>query len=297
MRVSFSIPLEPKSGKHKFAILLAAEMRRQGIKVTNKRPDVNLVFLKGLNKKCKNIFRLDGVWMNTRVNLKKNNKIKTRMRACDGIIYQNEFCRQAGEKFIGRFDNHSVIMNGCKLPENIEPFKTDRPYILTFARWRPHKRLKETVMGFLRSGMQSDFDLIVLGKNPDYVVKDSSVKYMGFQSKKLWSIICGCTFAVHLAYIDWCPNSVVESLIAGKNVLHSITGGTKDVVRNNGIAVKDKPWNFKPIDLYSPPPLNKEELSKAYKSMLALKSPSCDYLKIEHSTKQYINYCHRILND
>ncbi len=183
-------------------------------------------------------------------------------------------------------------MKQTKIPE----FSHDRPYLLTFARWRPHKRLKSTIRGFLNSGLQKYYDLIVLGEKPDYVIKNSSVKYMGFQSKRLWSIIKGCEFTIHLAYIDWCPNSVVESIIAYKNVLHSSTGGTKYVVRNNGIAVKDIPWKFKPIDLYSPPDLDIDELSQAYRSMLDLKRPFNDYLKIEHIAKEYITYCQKILN-
>ena len=299
MRVSFSIPLKPRSGKHKFAMSLAKEMKRQGVKITDKKPDVNLVFLKGSRKGCKNIFRLDGVWMNTRVNFKKKNKtLYNRMKSCDGIIYQNEFCRKTGEKFIGKFNNYSVILNGSKVPDNVKVFDPIRPYLLTFARWRPHKRLKATVDGFLESGLKTEYDLVVLGDNPDYIVRDSSIKYMGvLKSKSLWSVILGCKFVIHLAYIDWCPNSVVESIVAGKNVLHSSTGGTIDVVKGNGIAVIDKPWNFKTVDLYSPPDLDKIELSRAYNDMLELGYPKSDYLSIENSAKKYIEYCHKVLSE
>ena len=297
MRVSFSIPLKPRSGKHKFAISLAKEMKRQGVRVTDKRPDVNLVFLKGARKGCKNIFRLDGVWMNTRGNLNKNKSLRKNMRLCDGVVYQNEFCRKAGEKFLGESKSYSVILNGSKVPDDVEPFKQVRPYLLSFARWRPHKRLKATIKGFLDSGLQSKYDLIILGKDPDYIVNHSAIKYLGFKSKDLWSIILGCEFVIHLAYIDWCPNSVVESIVAGKNVLHSSTGGTKDVVQENGIVVVDKPWNFKPVDLYSPPDLDKIELSKAYNDMLELGYPQSDYLSIENSAKKYIEYCHKVLSE
>jgi len=296
MRISFSIPLKPRSGKHKFAMLLAKEMKRQGIKITDKKPDINLVFLKGVKKGCKNIFRLDGVWMNTRMNLNKNKGLRKTMKSCDGIVYQNEFCRKAGEEFLGKFKSYAVILNGSKMPE-VEPFKHDRPYLLSFARWRPHKRLKATTEGFLESGLQSKYDLFILGKDPDYIIDHEAVKYLGFQSKDLWSIILGCKFVVHLAYIDWCPNSVVESLIAGKNVLHSSTGGTKNVVRGNGIAVTDKPWDFKPIDLYSPPSLDMAELSQSYNDMLELPFPECEYLSIEHTAKKYIKYCRKVLNE
>ena len=112
MRISFSIPLKPLSGKHKFAMRLAKEMKKQGIRVTDKKPHVNLVFLKGVRNKCKNIFRLDGVLMNTRVNYRKKNKklIKT-IAACDAVIYQNKFCKQAGVACLGKFRKHALLMN------------------------------------------------------------------------------------------------------------------------------------------------------------------------------------------
>lgn len=297
MRISFSIPLKPLSGKHKFAILLANEMRRQGVNVTDRKPDVNLVFLKGTRKGCKNIFRLDGVWMNTRVNVKKKNKnLVSAMNGCDGIVYQNNFCKKAGDKFLGKFKNHAVICNGSKLPERLPGFSHPRLYILTFCRWRPHKRLKATVRGFLRSGLSKDYDLIVAGKDPDYVIRNPTVVYKGHLGKNLWSLIHSSTFVVHLAYVDWCPNSVVESIVAGKNVLHSSTGGTKEVVEKNGIAVTDKPWKFKTIDLYSPPSLDSEEVARAYRDMLLLPKPNADYLSIENAANNYIQYCKEIIN-
>ena len=298
MRVSFSIPLKPQSGKHKFAILLAHEMREMGVVVTNKKPDVNLVFLKDVKGGCKNIFRLDGVWMNTKVSAKKKNaSIASRMKKCDGIIYQNEFCRRAGEKFIRKFKTYDVIMNGSKLPVGTTPYLGDRPYVLTFCRWRPHKRLKDTINGFLGSGLHKDYDLIVLGKKPDYVIKHPAVKYMGHKQKNLWSFILGSEYVVHLAYIDWCPNSVIESLVAGKNVLHSSTGGTAEVVRDNGIRITDKPWNFKTVDLYNPPKLNADDVSKAFHGMLKLSSPDSSYLNIKSVAKQYVNFCIKIIEN
>lgn len=296
MKVSFSIPLKPKSGKHKFAMLLADEMRKQGVTVTDKRPDVNLVFLQGLRKGCKNIFRLDGVWMNTRMSVKRKNAgILSKMKACDGVVYQNNFCKQAGEAFIGKFRKHAVIMNGAKMPSEIEPYHNGRPYVLTFCRWRPHKRLKATVEGFLQSDLVSDYDLLVLGKEPDYVVKHPAVKYMGHKRGSLWSFILGSAFVSHLAYIDWCPNSVVESLVAGKNVLYASCGGTAEVVRDNGIVVKDREWDFRPLDLYDPPDLDLSEVAGAFRRMLDLPAPNASYLDISKSAKEYIKFCKEIV--
>ena len=145
--------------------------------------------------------------------------------------------------------------------------------------------------------MDKDFDLVVLGE-PDYIIKHSAVIYKGKQKdKRVWSIIKGCQYVIHLAYIDWCPNSVVESLICGKAVVHSSCGGTKYVVRNNGIMIKDKEWNFKPIDLYDPPDLDMDEVISAYHRMLSFMTVDSHYLDIDKIADQYIGYCKRILDD
>lgn len=297
MRVSFSIPLKPLSGKHKFAILLAEALSRKGIKVTNKKPDINIVFLKGKNNKCKNIFRLDGVWMNSSIEYgSKNRKLRNHIKSCDGVVYQSEFCKAAADKFLGSFNNYSVIMNGSRCPPDIIGLKRDRPYVLAFCRWRPHKRLKDTVVGFLNSGLKSKFDLLIAGDGADYVVKDKSVKYIGKVSgNNLWSLISGCEFVSHLAYIDWCPNSVVEALVCHKNVLHTSTGGTAEVVKNNGICVHDKAWDFSPVRLYDPPELSIDELSTGFSTMVSLPPPRVEYLDIDVSAEQYITYFESIL--
>lgn len=297
MRISFSIPLKPVSGKQKFAIRLADAMTKKGIRITNKKPHINLVFIKGVRSHCKNIFRLDGVWMNNQMNYKKKNKKLLReIRACDGLIYQNEFCKQASDHFLGKFPEHTIISNGA--PINLggkDIYRHPKPYLLTFCRWRPHKRLRQTVKGFLDSGLTKKYDLLVLGENPDYFKKHPSVIYKGKISKYLPAIIRGCEYVVHLAYIDWCPNSVVEALVCGKNVLHANAGGTKHLVQSNGVRIADLDWDFSPIELYKPPPLKKGELKRGFHQMLELSKPQVEHLNIDTVADQYIGYCRKVL--
>lgn len=296
MRVAFSCDLEPTSGKQKFAMRLADAFKNKGIRVTDKKPHINLVFLDGIRKNCKNIFRLDGVLMNTQVSYKKKNaKLKETIRQCDGIIYQNEFCKQSADVYLGKFPSYAIILNGAILP-TAEKYYHKKPYISTISRWRPHKRLKDTVDSFLSSDLKKTHDLLVIG-DPDYVVSDASVCYKGqLGPDDCWKVLNGSVYVVHLAYLDWCPNSVVESLIAGKNVMHSSAGGTKYVVRDNGIMIPDKEWNFQPIDLTNPPRLDFNLVNKAYIDMLDLKCPVVDYLSIDNIADQYINYMRKILD-
>ena len=52
-----------------------------------------------------------------------------------------------------------------------------------------------------------------------------------------------CDYQLHLAFIDICPNSVLEGMACGLNVLCSNLGGTPEIVGDNGIILTlDKLW-------------------------------------------------------
>ena len=60
---------------------------------------------------------------------------------------------------------------------------------------------------------------------------------------------------VHLAWLDWCPNTVVEGLASGLPVLCSHNGGTKELVKGDGIILElEEDYILgSELDLYSPP--------------------------------------------
>ena len=60
---------------------------------------------------------------------------------------------------------------------------------------------------------------------------------------------------VHLAYLDHCPNVVVDAQAAGCNIVCSSSGGTKEVV-DKGFVVVEEEWDYKPIPLYKPPTMD-----------------------------------------
>jgi len=269
MRVSFSVDLKPKSGKQNFAIQLAEAFRRKGIKVTDKKPNINLVFVKGARKGCKNILRLDGAWMNNKMNYKgKNKKIASVMKQCDGVIYQSKYSKKVCEKFIGKHKKMAIIHNGCHPDMFLEKHKHKKPYILACSRWRPHKRLSVIIEGFLSSGISNNYDLIICGEVNEAHVKHPSIVYMGRKNTKdVYKSTAGCEFVVHLAYLDCCPNSVIESLVAGKNVLFARSGGTPDIVGESGVGIYEEQYQFKAIDLYKPPKLSMDSIIAGYQHL------------------------------
>ena len=63
------------------------------------------------------------------------------------------------------------------------------------------------------------------------------------------------TTFIHLAYLDHCPNVVVDAQAAGCKIICSSTGGTSEIVENGIIVIEDE-WDFKPCKLYEPPTIN-----------------------------------------
>ena len=57
---------------------------------------------------------------------------------------------------------------------------------------------------------------------------------------------------IHLAYLDHCPNVVVDAQAAGCKIICSSTGGTYEIVEKGTIVLEDE-WDFKPCKLYEPP--------------------------------------------
>ena len=89
------------------------------------------------------------------------------------------------------------------------------------------------------------------------VIRDQKVKYLGsLQQNQLFSIYKACDNFIHLAWLDHCPNVVVDARACGCKIICSSAGGTKEIAGKDAIIVEEEEWNFEPVDLYSPPKLD-----------------------------------------
>jgi len=308
LKVGFSFdPIakeEATDGKSQFIIRLAKEMQRRGIVIDNKKPDV-FVRLPGekINKKASlNILRVDGLIMNTRWDYKsKNKKIVQSIKMSDALIYQGIFCEEAYRKFLNITNvPFAIIPNGAD-PSDFLP-RNPQNFFLANSKWRPHKRLKDTVKCFTKAlKMGIDADLIVTG-NPKKKYTHPRIKYVGWQHrKKLTELLSLSLASLHLTWLDWCPNSMVEAIVAGCPVLYTKSGGQTKLGRYSGIGVKDKQWRFNPVDLYSPPKLDREEVAAA---MLFLKENKGkqlyerrEELYIKQVSEKYVLFFKKLLGD
>lgn len=307
MKISYDLEDKDTSGKHKFISRLRAALPKFGYFESKPlEADIHLYTTKP-NKYAKyNILRLDGVWINSQQDCKPlNSKIINSVSKANGIVYQNEFCKEAAERVLKINHPNSVcILNGADPEEFTKAangpgmIESHRPYFMAMCKWRPHKRLSDIVAGFLAANLYG-VDLLVFGEDDGKIISDN-IKYLGWYPKDYLNkhlVSPQCIGTVHLAWLDWCPNSVVESLVAGKQVIHTSSGGTPLVVKGRGYSVKDAEWNFKPLALYDPPPLDISSLAKAYQD--SYNNPIKDFnisdLDIINVARQYSEFFNKIM--
>jgi len=303
MKIGFgfdSFAKEATDGKHQFLIRLANQFRKNGIIIDNKKPDIFIRLPRErICKKAKiNVLRVDGLIMNTRWNYKvKNRKIKESIKQSDCLIYQGRFCEMAYRKFLGIENKPFAI-----IPNGADPLEFSKRKLSNFfianCKWRPHKRLEPIVRCFLRALDKGlDADLVVTGK-PDYKFKHPRINYVGWRNRKqLKKLLARAIASIHLTWLDWCPNAMVESIVARCPVIYTKSGGHHEIAKESGVAVKDTYWNWGIIDLYDPPKIDYDEVADA---MIKLKKEKIEYpinnrLDIDSVANEYLEYFKKIL--
>ena len=254
-----------RSGPNGFGLKLANQFLKCGLEVVNRDPKAVLNFIQGNITGYRNVLRLDGIYFNTDQDWKKqNNPILASYKLADAVIVQSEFNRELVSKYFGDRSSVHVINNGTNLGTiNAIPraeIETHRDNSwLCASSWRPHKRLIENIRYFQKHAGEKAV-LYVAGSGDIsalHQVRDPRIKYVGDLTwKQLISLMKSCSNFVHLAYLDHCPNVVIDARASGCKVHCSSSGGTKEVSGKGSIVVVEKPWDFKPTKLYSPPSLD-----------------------------------------
>lgn len=291
-----------KSGKHKFLKKLRNALVDCGLGFKKSNPDILLHIgrnYSSFKKRSKLIRRLDGLEFNTKKSYKKQNKkvIQT-IRDSDAMLFQNKFCAKAYLNFL-TIDARKLsasILNGSYIQDVDKDMRT--PYVVANCKWRPHKRLDDIIASFLIAKSRGfPLKLVVTGDIKNRVPHDD-IEYTGWISDlKLKNVISKSMFGIHLAWIDWCPNSVVEYMCSNKPVIHTSSGGTKYIVKNNGVSISDVEWNFKPLDLYSPPNIDREEVANAMFYLLKNKiNVKNDHIDINNIALEYKSFFEEVLS-
>ena len=260
-----NVNLGSSSGPNSFGKKLKQSLEILGHTVdTNvSDPDVQLSFISATKKAAPLALRLDGIYFNTQQDWKTQNyPINQSFKAADLVIYQSNFNKHLVEKFFGSHHSGVVIHNGTDLSEIEKIGPASHEVLDEFSEvwccsssWRPHKRLKDNIEYFFEAA-PSDACLVVLGENPDHRVNDNRVLYTGqVRWDQCISIYKRSKVFLHLAFLDHCPNVVVDARASGCQIVVASSGGTREIAGKDAVVVKDLDWDYRPLDLYNPPRL------------------------------------------
>ena len=259
------------SGPNKFTRTLFANLINNGlVKLSNQdEADVEFCLIQQQAHKVKPmVLRLDGIYFNSEQDFKQQNApIRFAYENADAVIFQSNFNKQLTESWFGPHKNGHIIHNAAdnflinsvntdiwddKLGKDVEVWSCA-------SSWRPHKRLDENIRYFLEFAPK-DAVLAVAGKDAKVSSLTNSIQgrlvFLGeLDYISLLSLYKKSSTFIHLAYLDHCPNVVVDAQAAGCRIVCSSTGGTHEVV-DNGIMILEDEWDFKPCELYNPPEMD-----------------------------------------
>lgn len=263
-----NVDFSSRSGPNGFGQRLAVGLSRLGHILVDpgQAADVHLAFIhvtKGIGR-TPIVQRLDGVWFNLDQDwAAMNASLHQTYQVAHSVIAQSGFDRKLIETFFGKHDGLTVIRNGTDVDyiRSLDPLHV--PQLQGVERvwscassWRPHKRLAENVRYFREHAGANDC-LIIAGANPDHVVADPRVFYAGDLNRQtLLQLYRSTDVFMHLAYLDHCPNVVVEARAAGCHIVCASSGGTEEVAGLDSTVIEEDEWDFQPCRLYEPPSLD-----------------------------------------
>jgi glycosyltransferase involved in cell wall biosynthesis len=279
MNILFPDVNGPATGKGFFLQGLVEELKKLNVHIVFDRSEPHEIVFENIRIKtktsCPIVVRFDGVYHDSQTDWQRKNAgmVDAAKRAAH-IVCQSQFGKRMVMKFLGADPDKITIINNGSDPDKpvTLPVLTHKHTFIAVAVWRPHKRLRETIEGFLAAAIP-DSQLRVFGKMgkgmDDSIYRYASDKVVFMDQTTDRALLLGymrtATAMIHLCWFDCCPNSVVEAINQKCPVICSNEGGTRELVYpSNGIVLDlDAPYDYNPIDLYHPPPIAIEKLAEA----------------------------------
>ncbi len=280
MRIHFdNVNFRNTSGPNSFAYRLAESLANDLKNYITDKSHVYDIFLTFIEssymplEKAKTILRLDGIWFKEEDFDANNELIKTCYDKYEHVIFQSNFDKEMCFKHFGPRNNCHVIHNGIKI-EKFKPYSElsddDTYNFVCAASWHGQKRLVDNIKLFQNirkqileeKGKKSKLIILGEGEGPQILAKIQkdnlellhNVIYLGQRDhQECLRLYATCTAMIHMAWLDHCPNVVVEALSQNCPVICNDSGGTNEIVKENGLIIPEtKPYNYELADYDNP---------------------------------------------
>jgi len=289
--------INKSKGPFIFSTRLKNELEKQGLTYdtdsTNRLCIITGKYKDGAN----NILRLDGLYLDSGHRLgnsdAKNRPIFNCYQKFDHIVFQSIYGKKVYEAFTKKERPNSVILNGvCDFFfDEIEPVKKPEGFekvVIASSTWRRHKRIQECINAF-RDPRLKDVALVILGGYKNVNLKNVfSLPRIPYNDLPKYYQMGDAM--IHLCWLDCCPNTVVEGLASGLPVVCSHNGGTKELVRDDGIVIQlEEDYEYGSlVNLYHPPKVDTNIIVEAVlKSLEMPKVKNRDDLKMSNVSLLY----------
>ena len=249
MSIKLFVDFKPSpSGAGRFCSRLVPALKKLGVLIRSSK-DCNIalwIIRERTPVKVKSVLRIDGVYLaKDDGKLYRNKLVKKALRIADCVIFQSKYSKLMAENVLGIEPRQSkIIYNGAN-PSNYTPddkLKFYKRNVIVSNRYaateeRRHKRTKEMFkIAVEYCKMRKDvgfwFAGKIRGKAPD---GGKQIKFIGnVPEEKLRKYVATADVMLHLSWLDYCPNSVVEALVAGTPVICAGGSGTEEIVGNAG---------------------------------------------------------------
>jgi glycosyltransferase involved in cell wall biosynthesis len=262
-----NVNVESSSGPNSFGRKLISSLREKGNEfVSANEADISLCFIESKHHELSipRVQRLDGIYFNNEQDyVSQNAGIKRTYDSSDGVIFQSEFNRKLITKYFGEHKKHIVIHNGADLnaisaaPVLKAAEKYNDVWVCA-SSWRPHKRLKDNIRYFLEYKKENDVLFVAGDVRDSEMVMEPNIYYIGkIEQQHLYSLYKSSKYFIHLAWLDHCPNVVVDARACGAKIICSDSGGTKEIAGLDAIVIQEREvWDLEPIRLYDPPKMD-----------------------------------------
>ena len=212
-----------------FAIIIADKINENRLK-------------KAKNNNCYIIHRIDEHVEQSEKGYRKmkHEKIKALNEFSNTTVYQSKFVYENMHPYLGYPKNYKIIYNGSD-PKQFYPAEKPGEYIGHVTWGVGYKKRLDILYDVINNNMDKKFLLVGNHSKSEYDFSNltNAICVGPVRNENLLRYLHKMKFLFFPSENDPCPNTVIESLLAGVPVCYNAKGGTVEIVKDCGVSLID----------------------------------------------------------